>query len=256
MQWLHGGPSHHHNCVQKLKFLINSFFLFLFYFLHYESITIHLRETWKIQNQVTYSFTVKVKVKVAQSCPTLWDPQWLYSPWNSLGQNNGVGTPLQHSCLKNPMDGGDWWAAVHTVAKSRTRLSDFPFTFHFHALEKEMATHSSVLAWRVPWTGEPGGLYGVAQSRTWLKRLSSSSSLSLLQGIFPNRRSNLGLLHCRWILYQLSHRGSPRILDWVAYSVSSGSSQFRNRTGVSCISGGFFTSWAIRETPLYITIIF
>ena len=56
------------------------------------------------------------------------------------------------------MDGGAWWAAVHGVAKSRTRLSDFPFTFHFHALEKEMATHSSVLAWRIPWTGEPGGL--------------------------------------------------------------------------------------------------
>ena len=57
---------------------------------------------------------------------------------------------------KNPMDGGAWWAAVHGVAKSRTRLSDFIFTFH--ALEKEMATHSSVLAWRIPGTGEPGGL--------------------------------------------------------------------------------------------------
>ena len=56
------------------------------------------------------------------------------------------------------MDGGAWWAAVHGVAKSRTRLSDFTFTFHLHALEKEMATHSSVLAWRVPGTGEPGGL--------------------------------------------------------------------------------------------------
>ena len=56
------------------------------------------------------------------------------------------------------MDGGAWWAAVHEVAKSRIRLSDFTFTFHFHALEKEMATHSSVLAWRIPGTGEPGGL--------------------------------------------------------------------------------------------------
>ena len=56
------------------------------------------------------------------------------------------------------MDGGAWWAAVHGVAKSRTRLSDFPFTFLFHALEKEMATHSSVLAWRIPGTGEPDGL--------------------------------------------------------------------------------------------------
>ena len=70
----------------------------------------------------------------------------------------GDGTPLQYSCLENPMDGGAWWAAVHGVATSRTRLSDFTFTFHFHALEKEMATHSSVLAWRIPGTGEPGGL--------------------------------------------------------------------------------------------------
>ena len=70
----------------------------------------------------------------------------------------GNDTPLQHSCLENPMDGGAWWAAVHGVEKSWTRLSDFPFTFHFPALEKEMATHSSVLAWRIPGTGEPGGL--------------------------------------------------------------------------------------------------
>ena len=62
------------------------------------------------------------------------------------------------SCLENPMDGGAWQAAVHEVAKSQRRLSDFTFTFHFHALEKEMATHSSVLAWRTPGTGEPGGL--------------------------------------------------------------------------------------------------
>ena len=71
-----------------------------------------------------------------------------------VGEGNG--TPLQYSCLENPMDGGAWWAAVR--AKGRTRLSDFPFTFHFHALEKEMTTHSSVLAWRIPGTGEPGGL--------------------------------------------------------------------------------------------------
>ena len=84
----------------------------------------------------------------------------------------GNDTPLQYSCLENPMDGGAWWAAVHWVAKSRAQLSDFTFTFHFHALEKEMATHSGVLAWRIPGTGETGGLpaiYGVAQSRTRLK---------------------------------------------------------------------------------------
>ena len=70
----------------------------------------------------------------------------------------GDGTPPQSSCLENPVDGGAWWAAVHGVAKSQTRLSDFTFTFHLHALEGEMATHSSVLAWRIPGMGEPGGL--------------------------------------------------------------------------------------------------
>ena len=70
---------------------------------------------------------------------------------------DGEGTPLQYSHLENLMDRGAWWAAVHGVTKSRIRLSDFTFTFHFHALEKEMATHSSVLAWRIPWTEEPGG---------------------------------------------------------------------------------------------------
>ena len=72
------------------------------------------------------------------------------------GQGNG--NPLQCSWLENPRDRGAWWAAVHGVAKSHTRLSDLTFTFHIHALEKEMATHSSILAWRIPGTGEPGGL--------------------------------------------------------------------------------------------------
>ena len=81
------------------------------------------------------------------------------------GGKGDSGTPLQHSCLENPMDGGAWWAAVHGVAQSQTRLSDFTFTFHFHALEKEMATHSSVLAWRIPGTGEPGGLPSMGSHR-------------------------------------------------------------------------------------------
>ena len=75
------------------------------------------------------------------------------------------GTPLQYSCLENPIDRGAWWAAVHGLAKSQTRLSDFTFTFHFHALEKEMATHSSVLAWKIPGTGEPGGLPSMGSHR-------------------------------------------------------------------------------------------
>ena len=73
--------------------------------------------------------------------------------------------PLQSSRLENLVDGGAWWAAVHGVAKSQTRLSDFTSTFHFHALEKEMATHSRVLAWRIPGTGEPGGLPSMGSHR-------------------------------------------------------------------------------------------
>ena len=75
-------------------------------------------------------------------------------------------------------------------------------------------------------------------------------SLSLLQGIFPTQRLNPGLLHCRWILYELSHKGSPRILEWVAYPFTSGSSWPRNRTEVSCNAGRFFTNWNIREAHL------
>ena len=77
----------------------------------------------------------------------------------------GNGNPLHYSCLENPMDGEVWWATVRGVAEGRTRLSDFPFTFHFHALEKEMATHSSVLAWGIPGTGEPGGLLAMGSHR-------------------------------------------------------------------------------------------
>ena len=77
----------------------------------------------------------------------------------------GNGTLLQYFCLENPMDGGAWCAAVHGVGKSQTRLSDFPVTFHFHALGKEMASHSGVLAWRIPGTGEPGGLPSMESHR-------------------------------------------------------------------------------------------
>ena len=87
----------------------------------------------------------------------IWDEvMWLTPEKGHLISSND--NPLQYSCLENPMDGGAWLAAVHGVSKSRTRLSGFTFTFHFQALENEMATHSSVLAWRIPGTGEPGGL--------------------------------------------------------------------------------------------------
>ena len=84
---------------------------------------------------------------------------------SSVIAGEGNGTPLQYSCLANPMDGGAWWAAVHEVTKSRTGLNDFTFTFHFPALEKAVATHSSVLAWRIPGTGEPGGLPSMGSHR-------------------------------------------------------------------------------------------
>ena len=91
---------------------------------------------------------------------------------------------------------------------------------------------------------QPRGLYSPRNS---LGQNTGGGSLSLLQGIFPTQESNSGLPHCRWILYQLSHQRSPRILEWVAYPFSRGSSQSRNQTGVSCIAGRFFTSWASRE---------
>ena len=136
--------------------------------------------------------------------------------WNStlrvgshfLGEGNG--TPLQYSCLENPMDGGAWWAAVHGVMKSRTRLRDFTFTFHFHALEKEMATHSSVLAWRIPGAGEPGGLPSMGSHR-------------------------------------VGHDWSDLA---AAIFFSMGSSQPRDWTWVSCIEGGFFTLWTTREAKI------
>ena len=96
----------------------------------------------------------------------MWQEEYFFfflNTHNLSGEGNG--TPLQYSCLENPMGGGAWWAAVHGVTKSRTRLSDFTFTLYFHALEKEMATHSSVLAWRVPGTGEPGGLPSLGSHR-------------------------------------------------------------------------------------------
>ena len=99
---------------------------------------------------------------------------------SEIGEGNG--TPLQYSCLENPMDRGAWWAAVHGVAKSQTWLSDFTFTFHFHALEMEMETHSSVLAWRIPGTGEPGGLLSMGSHRVghdW-RSLAAAAFLAML----------------------------------------------------------------------------
>ena len=117
--------------------------------------------------------SLKTLHSVDPNLPLLLHPQLLLLPTLQSSHSHqldcicggGNGTPLQYSCLENPMDGGAWKAAVHGVAKSQTQLSDFPFTFYFHALEKEMATHLSVLAWRIPGTGEPGGLPSMGSHR-------------------------------------------------------------------------------------------
>ena len=114
-------------------------------------------------SQYLYHFFLKCSInRMSSNCGRYLTKNLLRA---RLLSREGNGTPLQYSCLENPMDGGAWWAAVHGVAEGRTRLRDFTFTFHFHALEKEMATHSSVLAWRIPGTGEPGGLLSMGSHR-------------------------------------------------------------------------------------------
>ena len=122
------------------------------------------------------------------------------------------GTPLQYSCLENPMDGGAWKAAVHGVAEGRTWLSDFTFTFHFHALDKEMATHSSVLACRNPGTGEPGGLPSMGLHRVghdWSDSAAAAHKPALPLLAFWR-------IHCEKVLVwrfwmpETSYRVSPR----------------------------------------------
>ena len=110
---------------------------------------------------------------------------------SKVGQGNG--TPLQYFCLENPMDRGAWWAAVHGVANSQTQLNDFTFTFHFHALEKEMATHSSVLAWRIAGTGEPGGLPSMGSHRVghdW-SDLAAAAAAAVSMLVFPSLRISI-----------------------------------------------------------------
>ena len=145
------------------------------------------------------------------------------------------GTPLQYSCLENPMDGGAWWAAVHGVAKSWTRLSNFTFTFHCHALEKEMATHSSVLAWRIPGMGEPSGLLSMGSE-------SDTTEVTQQQQQEYKRKEVKSLSHVQlfaspWAV--CSPPGSAvygilqaRILEWVAMPSSRRSSQPRDWTRV------------------------
>ena len=111
-----------------------------------DSVYIYFGSTFSGRTFNIYSIFIKVQI------------QLYFFPVSSIICRESNGNPLQYSCMENPMDGGTWQAAVHGVTKSQACLSDFPFTFHFHTLEKEMATHSSVLAWRIPGTEEPNGL--------------------------------------------------------------------------------------------------
>ena len=140
--------------------------LLVFHFLFFVLFVSHLifspsawHFKWLYYILISTSCLLYLKPYVSKFCilKCFWFPRL------ALGEGNG--TPLQYSCLENPMDGGAWNAEVHGVAEGRTRLSDFTFTFHFHALEKEMATHSSILAWRIPGTGELGGLLSMGSHR-------------------------------------------------------------------------------------------
>ena len=117
---------------------------------------------------------------VAKSRTPLSD--WTELNWVlHLGEGNG--TPLQYSCMENPMDGRAWWAAIYGVTKSQTQLSDFTFTFHFYVLEKEKITHSSFLAWTIPGTGKPGRLLSVGLHRVrhaWSDLAAATTVLHLV----------------------------------------------------------------------------
>ena len=132
-------------------------------------------------------------------------------------------------------------AAVHRVAKSRTWLSNW-------TTDPDHKFWNRTTKWRLPLKVKVAQLcptpWTIYSPQNYPGRNTGVGSLSLLQGIFPTQGSNPGLPHSRWTLYQLSHKGSPRILEWVAYPFSRGYSWPRNQTGVSCIAGGFLTNWA------------
>ena len=161
----------------------------------------------------------------------------------ALGRSpgGGHGNPLQYSFLENLLDSGAWWVIVHRVTKSQT----WPKRFSLHTCKDNLdmkVIQSCPTLWShrldSPWNS-PGQNTGVG-------------SCTLLQGIFPTQILNPGLRHCRQVLCQLSHQGSPSILKWVAYPFSRGTSWPRNWTRVSCIAGRFFTSWAL--APIHSTI--
>ena len=167
------------------------------------------------------------------------------------GEGNGI--PLQYSCLENPMARGAWWAAVHGVAKSWTRLSDFTFTFHFHALEKEMATHSSVFAWRIPGTGEPGGLPSMGSHRVghdwWDLAAVAAATIMLIEFLTWHTMYPISWIH--WIHFidfpswnnfiatELFHNTYSPKLDFVFVSNLSQVSQNLNKWNPEHSDSGF-----------------
>ena len=190
----------------------------------------------------------------------------------------GHGTPLQHSCLENAMDGGAWWAAVHEVTTSRTRLCDFTFTFHFHALEKAIAPHSSTVAWRIPWTEESGGLQSMGSlSRTRLsdfmftfhfhvleKAMAPHSSVLAWRipgtgepGGLPSMGSHRVGHDCSDLAaaaaaadYTVQGIFQARILEWVASPFSRALSQPRDRTQVSRSYRQFLYQLSHKGSPI------
>ena len=125
---------------------------------------------------------------------------------SNIGEGNGK--PLRYSCLENPMDGGAWWATVLGVATSRSWLNDFTLTFHFHTMEKEMATHSSVLAWRIPGMGEPGGLLSMGSHRVghdWSDlAAAAAAAMSNMENLRPLQHHDASLVKEVWTIWQSS----------------------------------------------------
>ena len=183
--------------------------------------------------------------------PHRQQPTRLCHPWDSPGKNTGVGCHFLFQCMKvksksevawscptlrDPMDCSPPGSSIHGIFQEipgKSYWSGVPLPSPYHSLllvniTLKVKVAQSCLTLCNPWNS-PG-------------QIARVDSCSLLQGIFPTQRSNPGLPHCRQILYQLSHQGNPRTLEWVVYPFSSGSSRPRNRTGVFCIVGRFFTN--------------
>ena len=196
-----------------------------------------------------------------ESVSNAGDPGLIPRTEKSAGKGNG--NSLQYSCVENPMDRGAWQATVHGVTNNRTWLSRAKqVSRKQHQLNINDSIHSSlVLKGQRIWNQADPSLNTDFDSK-WQCGLESEThsvmstlspgyqSHSFLQG-FSQPRDQTQVSHCRRILYQLSHQGSPRILEWAAYPFSSGSSHPRNWAGFSYVAGGFFTIWATREAQEY-----